>query len=144
MLPPSPKQSLLVRSRKDARAEREREKTHQSAKYCGGCLQTLLASQPNPVFTPTLPQKAATVIAERLLFWFFFLFLLCFFFSPNCLNNCVDKWLEEIWDLKRDHGVRLEMTVAEICIVSSSDLPFKRHSVLNFSFHKTPGASSLH
>lgn len=44
--------------------------------------------------------------------------------------------------MKRDHGVRLEMTVAEICIVSSSDLPFKRHSVLNFSFHKTPGASS--
>lgn len=48
--------------------------------------------------------------------------------------------------MKRDHGVRLEMTVAEICIVSSSDLPFKRHRqcVLNFSFHKTPGASSLH
>lgn len=82
MLPPSPKQSLLVRSPKDARAEREREKTHQSAKYCGGCLQTLLASHPNPVFTPTLPQKTATVIAERLLFWFFFPLFVVLFFLP--------------------------------------------------------------
>lgn len=68
----------------------QQEKAHQSPVVDVG--KALLAWNPNPVLTPTLPRNAAAVIAERAIV----------FLSSR--NNCVYKWWVEIWIWRKMQG----------------------------------------